>query len=111
MDGGEADCLYGAIDAFLCGKREETRVGDCRSFWDSRKSITREELALLTDLSQEALCAEAIACRLARDAASTQELLDALESIGLVERCIGRYTTTPATALYCWSLRENPPAG
>jgi predicted transcriptional regulator len=110
MDEGETGCLFDAIDAFLCGRRSEARAQGCRSFWDTRSSISRDEIEMLIDLSRQAHCAEAIASRLARDAASTQELLDALEAIGLVERCGAQYRATTATALYCWSLLENPPA-
>jgi predicted transcriptional regulator len=107
VDGSEADCLFGAIDAFLCEKRFEAHAHDCRSFWLSRPSITRDEIALLADLTREALCAEAIASRLARDRCSTEELLDALRSVGLVEQCGARYRATPAAALYCWSLSQD----
>src|SRR5947209_14083178 len=107
MDGGEEDCLFGAIDAFLCGRRFDEHAPNCRSFWVAHPAITRDEIGLLTDLSRGALCAEAIACRLARDQRSTEELLDALRSIGLVEQCGTRYRATPAAALYCWSLSQD----
>lgn len=110
MNEGETGCLFDAIDAFLCGERTEARAPEYRSFWDTRPSISRDEIEMLIDLSRQARCAEAIACRLARDVASTQELLDALEAIGVVERCGSQYKATTATALYCWSLLENPPA-
>lgn len=107
MDGSEPDCLFGAIDAFLCEKRFEGHAPQYRSFWSGHPAITRDEIGLLTDLSREALCAEAIACRLARDPCSTQELLDALRSVGLIEQCGVQYRATTAAALYCWSLSQD----
>src|SRR5947199_254590 len=110
MDEGEASCLFSAIDAFLCGQRAETHGNTCRTFWQGRPSISRDEMDMLIDLSRQPSCADTIAARLALDTASTHELLDALEVIGLVERCGSQYRATPATALYCWSLLENPQA-
>lgn len=84
----------------------------CRAFWDSRPCITAAEIDMLVALGDGPLCAEALALKLRRDPCSTQELLDALVSVGVLERCGERYAAAPATLLYCQSLVEGrlPPA-
>ncbi len=76
----------------------------CRAFWHNRPYITAAEIDMLVALGNGPLCAEALALKLGRDPGSTQELLDALVSVGILERRGERYAAAPATILYCQAV-------
>ena len=97
--------LYSQIDMFLNESRDEEAVPDpCLerglALWRCRTSITAAEVDMLASLMASPGCAETVARRLGRDLATTQDFLDALVAVGVVERRGDRYYATAATKQY-----------
>jgi predicted transcriptional regulator len=100
MDAPDPDCLFAAVHAFLQECRCGAEMRACRAYWQTHCHISAEEMRLLAALIEEPLCAHACARRLGRDTESAREFLDALVSVGLLDRRDEGYTASPATALY-----------
>jgi predicted transcriptional regulator len=58
------------------------------------------EIQALAALVEGPLCAERLACGLGRELIATQEFLDALVAIGVLEREGEGYAATPAARMY-----------
>lgn len=66
-------------------------------FWAPKTLLSAVELGLFTELAQGPLEAEALRQRLGLHERSARDFLDALVSLGMLEREGGRYSNTPAT--------------
>lgn len=71
-----------------------------RSFMESRIILTAAELNLFTQIGDEMLSAHDLAQRINLDLRATRVLLDALTSLGLLDKQNDYYRNTPATARY-----------
>jgi hypothetical protein len=98
----ELESLFSAIATYLretpltSGAEAEPQAG----FWQSRSTISRDEMIMLASLVETPRTAEVVAAVLGRDLAETQALLDGLLAVGLIEQRGRRYYTTPATEAY-----------
>lgn len=72
-----------------------------RAYWNAHPYISTVEIDMLASLCDGPSCVKTIAGRLEQDAGRTQQLLDALTGVGLVERRGETYAATDATILYC----------
>jgi hypothetical protein len=108
----ESESLFSAISAFLADSRQARDTEPQQGYWQARPRITACEIDVLMALCEQSLCLDTIAGMLGRDCESARDFADALVSVGLLERCSGRYAATTATALYCHALREGhlPPS-
>ncbi|MGI8825944.1 MAG: methyltransferase family protein [Chloroflexota bacterium] len=108
MNGNE---LFSEIDAFLhecAGKSTSARQSF--AFWTSRPYITRAEIDMLAMLAHGPLDALALARHMKCKIQGTQDLLDALVAVGILERHGKLYAATASTALYCQAFRPDQPA-
>jgi len=80
------------------------------AFWRCRTSITSAEIDMLARLMTNPTCAETVAHQLGRDLATTQDFLDALIAVGVVERQGDRYHTTAAASQYLQAFLDRPSA-
>jgi sirohydrochlorin ferrochelatase len=104
MASSESNSLFPAIETFLRQCRSEGEIRSCRAFWQSRAVITAAEIAMLASLGDGWHCAEALAEKLGRDPASTRQFLDALVSVGILERRGERYAASAPTIRYCHAV-------
>src|SRR4051812_38041835 len=70
------------------------------AFWGSKTLLSAVELGLFTLLADGALSAEALTSRLKLHPRSVRDFLDALVSLGQLERDDGLYRNTPAAAQF-----------
>ena len=70
------------------------------AFWGSKTLLSAVELGLFTLLGDGPLSAEALTTRLKLHPRSVRDFLDALVSLGQLERNDGLYSNTPAGALF-----------
>src|SRR5258708_2813433 len=70
------------------------------AFWGSKTLLSAVELGLFTLLADGPLGADALMTRLKLHPRSVRDFLDALVSLGQLERNDGLYSNTPAGALY-----------
>lgn len=70
------------------------------AFWGSKALLSAVELRLFTLLGDGPLSAEALTARLELHPRSARDFLDALVSLGQLERNEGLYSNTPAGALF-----------
>jgi len=104
--------LYLDLDIFLKKCRvlptaKKTTPERTFTFWDTKRTLSRVEIDMLRALTSGPLCAEALATQLGRDLQCTQEVLEALVDIGVLEHDGDRYDNTQATHLYCQALHHN----
>jgi hypothetical protein len=97
--------LYIQIERFLKGLAPEPRASGMslerdRALWNARPYLTAAEIGVLAGLVKGPSPAEALARRLRRDLADTQDFLGALVAIGVLERRGDGYAATPTTRLY-----------
>lgn len=97
--------LYAEINTFLrqvdCRQTKSDRGVDCGLlFWRDHPSITAVEITMLEALARCPAGAEAAARLLGRDRTGTQDFLDALVAIGLLEQSGPLYGATAATRRY-----------
>jgi len=107
--------LHSQIDMFLSEARQERMALDSclergLAFWRCRTSITSAEIDMLARLMTNPTCAETVAHQLGRDLATTQDFLDALIAVGVVERQGDRYHTTAAASQYLQAFLDRPSA-
>jgi O-methyltransferase/methyltransferase family protein len=76
------------------------------AFWGSKALLTAVELGLFSTLAQGPLTAEALTAKLALQPRGTTDWLDALVSLGMLERTVDEYANTAATGLF---LDRNKP--
>lgn len=69
-------------------------------FWSSKTLLSAVELGLFTALAPRALDAAAIAARLGLHARGTRDFLDALVSLGMLNRDADLYSNTAETAFF-----------
>jgi hypothetical protein len=69
-------------------------------FWASKALLSAVEMELFTELAKHPEDLEAIQGRLGLHPRSARDFLDALVSLGLIEREHGKYRNTPATDLF-----------
>lgn len=69
-------------------------------FWASKTLMSAVEMELFTELAKHPEDLEAIQKRLGLHPRSARDFLDALVSLGLLERNNGKYSNTPATDLF-----------
>ncbi|MBV9280919.1 MAG: hypothetical protein JOZ41_12630 [Chloroflexi bacterium] len=105
MNDRDLAALCTQIEHFLRGRASDPAAPDrslerSRAFWNARPYLTAAELGVLAELVAGPSPAELLACRLGRDLADTQDFLDALVAIGVLERGGDCYAATPATRLY-----------
>jgi hypothetical protein len=70
------------------------------AFWGSKALLTAVELGLFTALAQGPLTSKALAADLGLQPRGTTDWLDALVSLGMLNRARDQYANTPATGLY-----------
>jgi hypothetical protein len=70
------------------------------AFWGSKTLLSAVELGLFTELATGPRDVEAIASALELHERSARDFLDALVSLGMLEREEGLYTNTPATDIF-----------
>lgn len=71
------------------------------AFWASKTLLSAIEIGLFTELSAGPLTAREIGDRLGLHPRGQRDFLDALVSMGFLERTDSRYANTPETALFC----------
>jgi hypothetical protein len=76
-------------------------------FWGSKTLLSAVELGVFTELAQGPLEAEALQRQLGLHERSARDFLDALVSLGMLEREEGCYSNTPATGHF---LDRNKPS-
>jgi SAM-dependent methyltransferase len=76
-------------------------------FWASKTLLSAVELGLFTELAAAPLCADELGTRLGLHARSRRDFLDALVSLGFLQRTEGRYANTAETAKF---LDRNQPS-
>lgn len=108
--------LHAAIDTFLRENARRKEGGDPEMepdlvFWRHHPVIDASEINLLRSLWKRPERAETAAQLLDRDLAATQDFLQALVAVGMLELRVDRYHVTPPTALYLRSVgdRSGPP--
>lgn len=69
-------------------------------FWASKALLSAVELGLFTALARRPLTAKAVMAELSLQPRGTVDLLDALVSLGMLERTGGEYANTAATDLF-----------
>ena len=69
-------------------------------FWASKALLSAVELGLFTTLARQPLTAKAVMAELSLQPRGTVDLLDALVSLGMLERTGGEYANTAATDLF-----------
>jgi hypothetical protein len=77
------------------------------AFWGSKALLSAIELDLFTTLAQGPLTAKDLAAKLGLQPRGTTDWLDALVSLGMLERTVDEYANTAATGLY---LDRNKPS-
>src|SRR5262249_60251078 len=77
------------------------------AFWGSKALLTAVELGLFTTLARGPLTSKELAADLGLQARGTTDWLDALVSLGMLNRASDQYTNTPATGLFL--DRATPP--
>jgi O-methyltransferase domain/Dimerisation domain len=77
------------------------------AFWGSKALLTAVELGLFTTLAHGPLTSKELTARLGLQARGTTDWLDALVSLGMLERTVDEYANTPATGLF---LDRNKPS-
>jgi SAM-dependent methyltransferase len=77
------------------------------AFWASKTLLSAVELGLFTELVAAPLSADEIGARLGLHERSRRDFLDALVSMGFLQRTEGRYANTAETALF---LDRNKPS-
>jgi hypothetical protein len=75
-------------------------------FWGSKTTLSAVELGLFTELARGPLDAETLRARLGLHPRGMRDFLDALVSLGLLERNDGKYSNTPDTDFF---LDRNKP--
>jgi len=70
------------------------------AFWGSKALLSALELDLFSTLAHGPLPGETLAVKLGLQARGTTDWLDALVSLGMLERTAGAYSNTPATGLF-----------
>jgi hypothetical protein len=70
------------------------------AFWGSKALLSAVELGLFTTLAQGPLTGETLAAKLGLQPRGTIDWLDALVSLGMLERARGGYANTAATGLF-----------
>jgi hypothetical protein len=70
------------------------------AFWGSKALLTAVELGLFTTLAQGPLTSKALAADLGLQPRGTTDWLDALVSLGMLNRVGDQYDNTPATGLF-----------
>jgi hypothetical protein len=70
------------------------------AFWGSKALLSAAELGLFTTLAQGPLTAETLTAKLGLQPRGTIDWLDALVSLGMLERAGDQYANTPATDLF-----------
>ncbi|HWN08720.1 MAG TPA: methyltransferase dimerization domain-containing protein [Pyrinomonadaceae bacterium] len=70
------------------------------AFWGSKTLLSAIELGLFTELAQSPLDATELTERLKLHQRGARDFLDALVSLGMLQREGGRYSNTPATDLF-----------
>jgi hypothetical protein len=70
------------------------------AFWGSKALLSAAELGLFTTLAQRPLTAETLTAKLGLQPRGTIDWLDALVSLGMLERAGDQYANTPATDLF-----------
>jgi hypothetical protein len=70
------------------------------AFWGSKALLTAVELELFSTLAQGPLTAKELTARLGLQPRGTADWLDALVSLGMLERTVDEYANTPATGLF-----------
>ncbi len=69
-------------------------------FWAARTLLSAVELGLFTELEQKTGTVEDLQRRLGLHPRSSRDFLDALVSLGFLQRTNGVYANTPATSLF-----------
>lgn len=103
--------LYAEITTFLGGHScQPTRLDSGKNgdltFWRDHSSITDQEITMLAAVAKRPAPIQAVADILARDFTVTQEFLDALVAIGVLERAGDLYGATAATRLYLQAITD-----
>jgi hypothetical protein len=70
------------------------------AFWGSKALLSAIELDLFTTLAQGPLTGEALTAKLGLQPRGTADWLDALVSLGMLERTVDEYANTAATGLF-----------
>jgi len=70
------------------------------AFWGSKALLSAVELGLFTALAQGPLTAKELTTKLDLQLRGTTDWLDALVSLGMLERTVDEYANTPATGLF-----------
>jgi hypothetical protein len=70
------------------------------AFWGSKALLSAVELDVFSTLARGPLPGETLAAKLGLQARGTTDWLDALVSLGMLERTGGDYANTPATGLF-----------
>jgi O-methyltransferase domain/Dimerisation domain len=70
------------------------------AFWGSKALLSAVELDVFTTLAQGPLTAEALTAKLGLQPRGTTDWLDALVSLGMLERTVDEYANTEATGLF-----------
>jgi len=70
------------------------------AFWGSKALLSAIELDLFTTLAQGPLTGETLIAKLGLLARGTTDWLDALVSLGMLERTVDEYANTAATGLF-----------
>lgn len=103
--------LYAEITTFLRGHNcrptplDSGKNGD-PTFWRDHSTITDQEITMLAALAKRPAPIQVVADILGRDFTVTQEFLDALVAIGVLERAGDLYGTTRATRLYLQAIMD-----
>ncbi|SRR5216683_2675413 len=77
------------------------------AFWGAKALLSAVELGLFTTLAQGPLTGKELTARLELQPRGTADWLDALVSLGMLERTVDEYANTPATGLF---LDRNKPS-
>jgi hypothetical protein len=77
------------------------------AFWGSKALLSAVELGLFTTLAQGPLTGNELTAKLELQPRGTTDWLDALVSLGMLERTVDEYANTPATGLF---LDRNKPS-
>lgn len=105
--------LYSDINAFLRGSgcpppRECAPENEGLAFWRDHPSITTLELTMLAALAKGPARVADAARLLGRDCAATQEFLEALVGVGLLDQWGDRYYATAAAERYLEVYLDRP---
>jgi hypothetical protein len=107
------ESLYAEIGTFLggCGCRPaQPDPGPDGSlvFWRDHPSITAQEITMLVTLTRRPVRAEIAAQLLGRTCTATQEFLDALVAIGVLDHWGDHYHASAATERYLQDYSDRP---